>query len=87
MNPNTQNPLKVPFGTATGVRLRNVRFLPWEDAFDVDFEDRVSFLEPHSILRKSAAEQAISEEKALQRGMEGQSKAFAKNGAEVYAQA
>jgi hypothetical protein len=47
------NPLKVPFGTAKGVRLRNMRFLQWEDAFDVDFEDGVSFLEPHATIRKA----------------------------------
>lgn len=53
MKTKTQNPLKVPFGTAKGVRLRNVRFLQWEDAFDVDFEDGVSFLEPHATIRKA----------------------------------
>jgi len=53
MKPKTQNPLKVPFGTAKGVCIRNVRFLQWEDAFDVDFEDGVSFLEPHATIRKA----------------------------------
>lgn len=53
MKSKTLNPLKVPFGTAKGVRLRNVRFLQWEDAFDVDFEDGVSFLEPHATIRKA----------------------------------
>lgn len=53
MSTKPQNPLKVPFGTAKGVRLRNVRFLQWEDAFDVDFEDGVSFLEPHATIRKA----------------------------------
>jgi hypothetical protein len=53
MKSKTQNPLKVPFGTAKGVRIRNVRFLQWEDAFDVDFEDGVSFLEPHTTIRKA----------------------------------
>jgi hypothetical protein len=53
MKSKTQNPLKVPFGTAKGVRIRNVRFLQWEDAFDVDFEDGVSFLEPHATIRKA----------------------------------
>ena len=54
MKSKTQNPLKVPFGTAKGVRIRNVRFLQWEDAFDVDFEDGVSFLEPHATIRKAS---------------------------------
>ena len=53
MKTKTLNPLKVPFGTAKGVRLRNVRFIQWEDAFDVDFEDGVSFLEPHATIRKA----------------------------------
>ncbi|MEQ1933886.1 MAG: hypothetical protein ABL962_08405 [Fimbriimonadaceae bacterium] len=53
MSTKPQNPLKVPFGTAKGVRLRNVRCLQWEDAFDVDFEDGVSFLEPHATIRKA----------------------------------
>lgn len=53
MKSKTQNPLKVPFGTAKGVRLRNVRYLQWEDAFDVEFEDGLSFLEPHASIRKA----------------------------------
>ena len=47
------NPLKVPFGTAKGVALRGVRYLQWEDAFEVDFEDGLTFLEPHAIIRKA----------------------------------
>jgi hypothetical protein len=43
----TLNPLKVPFGKAKFSRLRNVRYLQWEDAFEVDFDDGLSFLEPH----------------------------------------
>ena len=27
--------------------------IQWEDAFDVDFEDGVSFLEPHATIRKA----------------------------------
>jgi len=49
----TINPLKVPFGTAKGVSLRNVRYLQWEDAFEVDFEDGLTFLEPHGTIRKA----------------------------------
>src|SRR5438309_9315029 len=49
----TLNPLKVPFGTAKGVALRGVRYLQWEDAFEVDFEDGLTFLEPHATIRKA----------------------------------
>ena len=38
-------------------------------------------------VRKYAAEQAISEEEALQRGMEEKSKEFVEKGAEVYSTA
>jgi hypothetical protein len=38
-------------------------------------------------VRKYAAEQAISEEEALQRGIEEKSKEFVESGAEVYAKA
>ncbi len=38
-------------------------------------------------LKPSAAEQAISEDEALERGMEEKSKEFVEKGAEVYAQA
>jgi hypothetical protein len=33
--------------------MRHVRFLGWEDAFDVEFEDGLCFLEPHSSIRKA----------------------------------
>jgi phosphomethylpyrimidine synthase len=36
-------------------------------------------------VRKYAAEQGVSEEEALQRGMEEKSKEFVERGAEVYA--
>lgn len=45
--------LKKPFGTAVFSRVRNARFLGWEDAFDVEFEDGLSFLEPHSTIRQA----------------------------------
>jgi hypothetical protein len=47
------NPLKVPFGKAEFSPLRNARFLQWEDAFDVEFDDGLSFLEPHATIRKA----------------------------------
>ena len=49
----TLNPLKVPFGTAKGVALRGVRYVQWEDAFEVDFADGLTFLEPHTTIRKA----------------------------------
>ena len=45
--------LKVPFGTAKMVRVTGAKYLAWEDAFEVDFEDGLSFLEPHSTIRKA----------------------------------
>jgi hypothetical protein len=45
--------LKVPFGTAKFCRIRNARLLTWRDAFDVEFEDGIAFLEPHKTIRKS----------------------------------
>ena len=45
--------LKKPFGTAKMVDITHVRYLGWEDAFDVEFEDGLSFLEPHSTIKKA----------------------------------
>lgn len=45
--------LKNPFGTAHMVDITHVRYLSWEDAFDVEFEDGLSFLEPHATIRKA----------------------------------
>lgn len=45
--------LKKPYGKGVFSRLRNVRYLGWEDAFDVEFEDGLCFLEPHSSIRKA----------------------------------
>ena len=45
--------LKVPFGTAKMVRVTGAKYLAWEDAFEVDFEDGLTFLEPHPTIRKS----------------------------------
>src|SRR5882724_9315939 len=47
------NNLKVPFGTAKMLRVTGAKYLAWEDAFEVDFEDGLSFLEPHSTIRKA----------------------------------
>ena len=45
--------LKVPFGTAKMVRVTGAKFLVWEDAFEVDFEDGLTFLEPHESVRRA----------------------------------
>jgi hypothetical protein len=50
---STLSRLKKPFGTAKMVDLTAVRYLAWEDAFEVDFEDGLTFLEPHSTIRKA----------------------------------
>ena len=34
-------------------RIRNARYLGWEDAFDVEFEDGLCFLEPHRAIRRA----------------------------------
>jgi hypothetical protein len=47
------NPLKVPFGRAKFSRVRNVAYHQWEDAFEVEFDDGLSFLEPHQTIRKA----------------------------------
>jgi len=45
--------LKVPFGTAKMVRVTGAKYLAWEDAFDVEFDDGLCFLEPHSTIRSA----------------------------------
>ena len=47
------NPLKVPFGTAKFSRVKNASYLQWEGAFAVEFDDGLSFLEPHATIRKA----------------------------------
>jgi hypothetical protein len=42
---------KVPFGTAKFSPVKNVRYLSWENAFDVEFDDGLCILEPHSTIR------------------------------------
>jgi hypothetical protein len=49
----TNSQLKKPFGTARMVAITHVRYLAWEDAFDVEFDDGLSFLEPHEIVRRA----------------------------------
>jgi hypothetical protein len=45
--------LKKPYGQGAFSRLKNARYLGWEDAFDVEFEDGLCFLEPHAAIRKA----------------------------------
>jgi hypothetical protein len=45
--------LKKPYGEGKFSRVRNARYLGWEDAFDVEFEDGLCFLEPHAAARKA----------------------------------
>ena len=47
------NPLKAPFGKAKYSRVKNVSYHQWEDAFAVEFDDGLSFLEPHKTIRKA----------------------------------
>ena len=45
--------LKKPFGKATFFRIAHARYLGWEDAFDVEFDDGLCFLEPHATIKKA----------------------------------
>ena len=47
------NPLKAPFGKGKFSRVKNVSYRQWEDAFEVEFDDGLSFLEPHATIRKA----------------------------------
>ena len=51
MKPAVQ--LKKPFGKGTFSRVKHARYLGWEDAFDVEFDDGLCFLEPHATIRKA----------------------------------
>jgi hypothetical protein len=45
--------LKKPFGKGVFSRVKHARYLGWEDAFDVEFEDGLCFLEPQVTIRKA----------------------------------
>ena len=45
---------KVPFTTTKFSKIKNVRYLSWEDAFDVEFEDGLCILDPHATIRKAS---------------------------------
>lgn len=42
---------KAPSGKAKFSKVKNVRYVSGEDAFDVEFEDGLYILEPHSTIR------------------------------------
>ena len=44
---------KEPFGKAKYSPVKHARYLDWEDAFDVEFDDGLSFLEAHSSIKKA----------------------------------
>jgi hypothetical protein len=44
---------KVPFTKGKFSKIKNVRYLSWEDAFDVEFADGLCVLEPHATIRKA----------------------------------
>ena len=45
--------MKRPYGKSSFSRIKHARFLGWEDAFDVEFDDGLCFLEPHAVVRKA----------------------------------
>lgn len=45
--------LKKPYGKGTFSRVKHARYLGWEDGFEVEFEDGLCFLEPHTAVRKA----------------------------------
>jgi hypothetical protein len=61
----TASTVKKPFGTAAYSPVKHARYLDWEDAFDVEFDDGLSLLEPHKTLQ---ANRELAEEVARSRG-------------------
>jgi hypothetical protein len=49
----TVGTIKKPFGKGSYSPVKHARYLDWEDAFDVEFDDGLSFLEPHKTIRKA----------------------------------
>jgi len=47
------NPLKAAFGKGKFSRLKDASYHQWEDAFAVEFDDGLCFLEPHQTIRKA----------------------------------
>ena len=44
---------KKPFSKGSYSPVKHARYLDWEDAFDVEFDDGLSFLEPHRTIKKA----------------------------------
>ena len=44
---------KKPFSKGKYSPVKHARYLDWEDAFDVEFDDCLSFLEPHRNIKKA----------------------------------
>lgn len=47
------NPLKASFGRGKFHPVKDARYRQWDDAFEVEFADGLSFLEPHKTIRKA----------------------------------
>jgi hypothetical protein len=45
--------LKKPYGKGTFSRIKHASYVGWQDAFDVEFEDGLRFLEPHSVIKRA----------------------------------
>ena len=56
----TVSTIKKPFGKASYSPVKHARYLDWEDAFDVEFDDGLSFLEPHKTIRKANKISAVA---------------------------
>ena len=51
---------KKPFGKANYSPVKHARYLDWEDAFDVEFDDGLSFLEAHRTIKKANKISAVA---------------------------
>ena len=51
---------KKPFGKAKYSPVKHARYLDWEDAFDMEFDDGLSFLEPHATIKKANKISAVA---------------------------
>jgi hypothetical protein len=77
----TLNPLKAPFGKGKFSPIRNVCYLQWEDAFEINFEDGLSFLEPHSSIRAANKIPKTAKVKSIEVETDRRSGFFVRHGA------
>jgi hypothetical protein len=56
--------VKKPFGKAKYSPVKHARYLDWEDAFDVEFDDGLCILEPHATF---AAQTKLRQKQSLNR--------------------